>query len=210
MHLLTNENIIKTFNPTPNEFRAEVDELKATLYRRQNQWKLSDKRFSILCIGGFSALGEGYDYRDPQCYGFIPYLKRELDHAENFDNRPFMNDFIGSQRTGYTNDVGHEIYPEGRWYRETAHWAASTREFQAKIGKIIPIMMSAKDLQNGTPIDEILPHVHWLLSEIWKYDETATVLLASAPMMGYQEDDGSEWYLATRISFRAACKRQTK
>jgi len=144
VHLLMNENIVKTFHPTPNGFTAEVDELKATLYRRQNQRKLSDKRFSILCIGDFSALGEGYDHRDPQRYGFIPYLKKEPDHAANFDNRPVMNDFIGLQRTGYTNDVGHEIYPQGRWYMETARWAASTREFQAKIGKVIPIFRTGR------------------------------------------------------------------
>jgi hypothetical protein len=198
VHLLASERIVRTFHPTPNGFAAEVEELKATLYRRQNQRKLSDKRFSILCIGDFSAFGEGYDFVDPQRYGFISYLKGELDHAENFNNKPVTNDFIGSQRTGYSGDVGHEIYPHGRWYRQIAHWAASTSEFQASLGKVVPLMMGAKDLQNGTPVDEILGHVHWLLAEIWKFDKTATVLLASAPMMGYPEDDGSEWYFAQK------------
>lgn len=196
MHLLANENMVRTFHPTPAGFAAEVDELKATLYRRNNQKRLSDKRFSILCIGDFSALGEGYDFVDPQRYGFIAYLKAELDHAENFDNRPVTNDFIGSQRTSFSNDIGHEIYPHGRYYRQIAHWAASTSEFQTNIGKVVPIMMGAKDLQNGTPVDEILGHVHWLLAEIWRFDQTATVLLASTLMVGDPQDDGSEWYLA--------------
>lgn len=192
--LIASEKQIRTFHPKPDGYAAEAEELKFMLYRRNYQRKLSDKRFSILCIGDFSAFGEGHDHVDSTRYGFMPWLKAELDHAENFGNRPVMHDFIGSQRTGYSGDMGHEIYPDGRWYRQIAHWAASTSEFQKSIGKVVPIMMGAKDLQNETPIKEILPHVHWLLAEVWKYDPTAIVLLASAPMMGYPQDDGSEWY----------------
>ncbi|KAJ4375391.1 hypothetical protein N0V83_002478 [Neocucurbitaria cava] len=54
-------------------------------------------------------------------------------------------------------------------------------------------------------VNDILPHVHWLLAEVWRFDPTATVLLASVPMMGYPQDDGSEWFVAQKsiIEFNA-------
>jgi hypothetical protein len=60
-------------------------------------------------------------------------------------------------------------------------------------------MMGARDMQNQTPIKETLREVHWLLKEIWRFDPTATVLLASVPMMGYPTDDGSEFFVAQRM-----------
>jgi hypothetical protein len=161
VHLLATEKITRTFHPKPAGYAAEKEELKAALYRRINQRKLSDKRFRFLCIGDFSAFGSGSEYVTAERYGFIPYLHRTLTHADIFDNKPVMHDFVGSQRSGYAGDVRHEIYPHGRWYKQIAHWAASTSEFQNIKGKVVPIMMGAKDLQNQTPVDDILPNVHW-------------------------------------------------
>ncbi|KAF2871847.1 hypothetical protein BDV95DRAFT_606418 [Massariosphaeria phaeospora] len=204
-HLLASEKITKTFHPKPPGFNAEKDGVMYELYRRNHQRQLSDKSLNILCIGDFSAFGEGYEYITPDRYGFIPYLQSILMHSDNFDNKPVRHKFTGSQKTGYAGDVGHEIYPSGKFYKDIARKAASSFEFQQAIGKVVPIMMGAKDMQLGRSVDDVLPEIHWLLSKIWAYDKSAVVLLLSVPMMGDPTDDGHEWWPVQRkiIEFNA-------
>ncbi|KAF2653161.1 hypothetical protein K491DRAFT_680761 [Lophiostoma macrostomum CBS 122681] len=198
-HLLAKESIVRTFHPKPAGFDAEKEGLIYEIYKNEKQRDLTGRSLTILCIGDFSALGEGYENITPDRYGFIPYLHAMLNHDANFGGSPILHRFVGSQKTGYAGDVGHEIYPNGRYWKQIARYAASTAEFQSPLGKVILIMMGAKDIQLGRPVSDILPEVHWLLSEIWHYDESATVLLASVPMMGDIQDNGSEFWPTQKV-----------
>lgn len=107
-------------------------------------------------------MGEGYEFTTPGRYGFIPYLQAILRHSDNFDHKPVVHTFMGSQKSGSIGDVGHEIYPHGKWYGQIARWAASTEEFQESVGKVVPIMMGAKDLQNQRPGEGYTPGDPWI------------------------------------------------
>jgi hypothetical protein len=194
----TNEGKVRTFHPKPAGYTATADAIKWEIYRDEKQKALKGIKFHIMCLGDFSALGEGYEMDNEERYGFIPYLHAMLRRRENFDDEAIAHDFIGSQKTGFIGDVGHEIYPKARKWAEVTGWASGTEFFKRPIGKVIPIMMGAKDLQNQRPISDICNDVNDLLDAIYKADDKAVVLLGSVPMMGDTIDDGSEFWGAQR------------
>lgn len=199
---VTTEQKVRTFHPKPAGFKAVE---QGILYEFDQAERL--ERFGtqhiplqIMCIGDFSAAGDKSDPTAEVRYGFLPYLHAILRRRENFGDRAIAHIFIGTQTTGLTGDLHHEIYPEGRRWSDVTGWTSGTRYFTQTKGKLIPIMMGAKDLERQRNIGEILKDVHELLDKIYDADEQAVVLLASVPVPGDPSDDGSVFSGAQRAA----------
>lgn len=203
------ERQIRTFHPKPAGFTAEKKELEFKLYEDMHLSSLPDKQFLIVCIGDFLSLGRHRSLGSEVRYGYLGYLHRIFNIGRNFGGiRKIRHRFIGSQTTRYSGDLHHEIYPDAPTVGKLAIAATRSHAIQGPefFGrKVVLIMAGERDLTMGRKAKDVIVELDWMLTEIWKADKAAVVLLATLPMPGYRDDQGSEFYPLQRefISYNA-------